>query len=79
MQFLASSPHQQTPSPAAQYHPQPPPAGGGPSQPFSQAAGQQTIIYTNMHTPQMIGHFHPNAQQAQYPSPFTLFQHNPNQ
>lgn len=65
MQFLASSPHQQTPSPAAQYHQQPPPSH---------------IIY-QAHIPghQMMSQFHPNAPQPQYPNPFTIFPHNPNQ
>lgn len=82
MQYLTPSPHSTTPSPGqAQYHPQPSQVGGGPSQPFPQAAGQQQFPIMPMIMPQpMVGQFHPNAQQPQYSNQFILMQpHNPAQ
>lgn len=83
MQYLTPSPHSATPSPGTQYHPQPSPAGGGPSQPFPQAPGQQpqfpTMLCPMIAPQQMVGQFHPNGPQ-QYSNPFILMQTpHPNQ
>lgn len=71
MQYMPS--HSTTPSPGAQYHPQASPAGGGPSQPFPQQAGQQQFqtMMCPIQIPQTM-QFHPNAQQPQYPNQYII-------